>query len=294
MDVNMEYYKIFYYVAGYGNFTKAAHALGSSQPNVTRAMNCLEQQLGCTLFIRSNRGIQLTPEGERLYPHVAAAMSQILKAQEEITESTGLARGNVSIGVSDTALNIFLPAKLKAFHMKYPGIRLKLYNCSTPQAADAVRSGKTDFAVVTTPADISGGLKQINLKTYREIPVAGKMFSELAGREVLLAELNEYPIICLGKETMTYRFYHQLFLSCGLELAPDIEAAAADQLLTLVKCELGIAFIPDEMARDAIEEGSVIPLLLKEEIPERNVCLVYDPGRPCGAAAAEFKRMITD
>lgn len=63
MNVNFEYYKIFYYVAKYGSFTKAARALGSTQPNVTRAMNCLEQQLHNTLFIRTNRGIQLTPEG---------------------------------------------------------------------------------------------------------------------------------------------------------------------------------------------------------------------------------------
>ena len=43
MDINFEYYKIFYYVAKYCNFTKAARALGNSQPNVTRAMNNLEQ-----------------------------------------------------------------------------------------------------------------------------------------------------------------------------------------------------------------------------------------------------------
>ena len=66
MNVNFEYYKIFYYVAKYGSFTKAARALGSTQPNVTRAMNCLEQQLHNTLFIRTNRGIQLTPEGEQI------------------------------------------------------------------------------------------------------------------------------------------------------------------------------------------------------------------------------------
>ena len=44
MDVNFEYYKIFYYVAKYHNFTKAAQALNNSQPNITRAMNCLEQR----------------------------------------------------------------------------------------------------------------------------------------------------------------------------------------------------------------------------------------------------------
>ena len=70
MNVNFEYYKIFYYVAKYQNFTRAAHALGNSQPNVTRAMNCLEQETHCTLFIRTNRGVQLTPEGGApLRPH---------------------------------------------------------------------------------------------------------------------------------------------------------------------------------------------------------------------------------
>ena len=51
MDVNFEYYKIFYYVAKYHNFTKAAQALSNSQPNITRAMNCLEQQLNTTFLM---------------------------------------------------------------------------------------------------------------------------------------------------------------------------------------------------------------------------------------------------
>ena len=59
MNVNFEYYKIFYYVARYCNFTKAAHALHNSQPNITRAMNALEQEIQCTLFVRTNRGVQM-------------------------------------------------------------------------------------------------------------------------------------------------------------------------------------------------------------------------------------------
>lgn len=108
MNVNFEYYKIFYYVAKYGSFTKAARALGSTQPNVTRAMNCLEQQLHNTLFIRTNRGIQLTPEGEQLYTHVSVAMAQLFIAEEELSDSASLTHGSVTIGATETALNIFL------------------------------------------------------------------------------------------------------------------------------------------------------------------------------------------
>ena len=55
--VPYDYYRIFYYAAKYRSFTRAAEILLSSQPNVTRAMNNLEQELGCRLFVRSNRGI---------------------------------------------------------------------------------------------------------------------------------------------------------------------------------------------------------------------------------------------
>ena len=79
-NVNLEYYRIFYHVAKYENFTKAARILGSNQPNVTRAMNRLEEEIGCVLFIRTNRGIRLTPEGEHLYAYVKGAMAQIHQA----------------------------------------------------------------------------------------------------------------------------------------------------------------------------------------------------------------------
>ena len=124
MNVNFEYYKIFFYVAKYHNFTKAAHVLGNSQPNVTRAMNCLEQQINTLLFVRTNRGVELTPEGEKLYIRVSAAMAQIFEAEEELSDSMSLSHGSISIGASETALNIFLLDKLKSFHMMYQGIRI--------------------------------------------------------------------------------------------------------------------------------------------------------------------------
>ena len=114
-------------------------------------MNCLEQQLHNTLFIRTNRGIQLTPEGELLYTHVSVAMAQLFIAEEELSDSASLTHGSVTIGATETALNIFLLCKLKAFRTAYPGIRLKIYNYSSPQAIAAVKSGKIDFAVLSTP-----------------------------------------------------------------------------------------------------------------------------------------------
>ena len=289
MNVNLEYYRIFYYVAKYQNFTRAARALENSQPNVTRAMNLLEQEIHCTLFIRTNRGVRLTPEGEKLYMRVSAAMEQLQTAEEELHDSSGLEHGSIAIGASETALNIYLLEKLRMFHMEYPGIRLKIYNHSTPQAVQAVKNGEIDFAVVTTPTDTEAPLKKVDLYPFREILVGGKTFTALGSQELSLSEVQNYPFICLGRETQTWKFYQQVFEEYGLELSPDTEVATTDQILPLVKNELGMAFLPEAMAREAIEKGEIVELSLRENVPQRSVCMVYDRQHPLSAAAKELK-----
>ena len=91
--ITYDYYRIFYYVAQYKSFTKAARALHNNQPNITRCMNNLEQELKCTLFLRSNKGIALTPEGRQLYEHVALAFEQLSIGEEEIRQNGELEPG---------------------------------------------------------------------------------------------------------------------------------------------------------------------------------------------------------
>ena len=94
----LDYYRIFYYVAQYKSFSKAADVMGNNQPNITRCMNILENELGCKLFIRSNRGVQLTIEGERLFEHVSIAIEQLVSGENELLKDKGLESGLVNIG----------------------------------------------------------------------------------------------------------------------------------------------------------------------------------------------------
>ena len=292
MYVDWEYYKIFYYVARYQNFTKAARVLGSNQPNITHMMNKLEEQLHCVLFIRSNRGVTLTPEGETLYARIASAAVQIQDAEEELSASIALAHGAISISATETALNIYLSERLREFHAQYPGIRLRLSNHSTPQAVQAVRNGEVDFAVVTAPAEADNELKMVRLMPFKEILVGGPTFAPLAERTLTLRELADYPLIMLGNESMTRTFYRQFFLEHSAELKPDIEAATTDQMLTLVRSELGLAFVPEPMARGNLHRKRIVQLHLQEAIPPRSVCLVYDRHRPLNTAAREFQQQL--
>ena len=104
----LDYYRIFYYVAQYKSFSKAAEVMGNNQPNITRCKNILENELGCKLFIRSNRGVQLTVEGERLHNHVSITMEQLVAGENELLKEKGLESGLVNIGASETALRLIL------------------------------------------------------------------------------------------------------------------------------------------------------------------------------------------
>ena len=79
MRISYDYYRIFYYVARYGSFSKAAEALLCGQPNITKTINNLEAQLGCKLFLRSNKGVTLTPEGEKLFEHAEIAFERLYR-----------------------------------------------------------------------------------------------------------------------------------------------------------------------------------------------------------------------
>ena len=75
MTANLEYYRVFYYVARCSSVTKAAAALSLSQPAVSQSIRQLEKALGSSLFVRSARGISLTAEGKILYEYVEKGYS---------------------------------------------------------------------------------------------------------------------------------------------------------------------------------------------------------------------------
>lgn len=291
MYINYDYYRIFYYVAKYGNFTRASNILMSNQPNVTRTIKNLESELGCTLFIRSNRGVKLTPEGEKLYRHIRIAVEQIEAGEEELSKDKSLQSGIVSIGASEVALRCYLLPVLKEYQRRYPGVRLRVSNHATPQAVAALKNGLVDIALVTTPTGELKSLKVRNIKEIRETAVCGTSFLKLAQKTIALRELSQMPIISLGTQTKTYEFYSEWFFRHGLAFVPDIEAATADQILPMVRNNLGIGFVPEEFLIDEDASG-IFSITLKEEIPLRSICLIKRADITLSIAAQELEKMI--
>ena len=117
-----------------------------------------------------------------------------------------------------------------------------------------------DFAVISTPAEVEQSLKMVELRPFYEVLVGGKTFTALASQRLTLKELSCYPLISLSDESMTRNFYRQFFLDHDAVLRPDTEAATTDQMLTLVKSELGLAFVPEPMAKELLARGEIVEL----------------------------------
>ena len=291
MNISYDYYRVFYYVAKYKSFTGAAKALYNNQPNITRMMKKLEEELGCALFVRQRHGILLTPEGEKLYAHISIAFEHILNAEEEIARDRGLQEGIVTVAASEIALHCVLLPVLKHFRKSYPGIRVRIANQSTPQAIDLVKKGLADFAIVTEPYELPTGFCTKVLRDIQEVPVCSTAFSLTTGSTLNDQQLEKYPLIGLGEQTGSFAFYSSFFHEMGLSFAPDIEAATSDQILPMVKSDLGIGFVPTDFLEKENMEHLII-LNMKPPIPSRNICMLKRKDMPLSIAASELEQLI--
>ena len=292
MNTNFENYKTFYFVAKYGNITAAAEALYSEQPNVTRTIKNLERDLGCVLFTRSNKGVTLTPEGEKLFRRVSIAYEQITAAEEELALYNGLDEGIIRIGVSETALHEVLLAALAKYHALYPKIKFSLVNMTNLQALSAVKNQAVDFALIATPFPNDKLLKIVHVKQFQDIVVCGERYKYLTGEKVSFAEIVKHCVVSLNKSTKTFEYYRSLFGKHGLEFAPDIEVSTSNQILPIVKSNLGIGFVPESFAEKELKEHEVFKLDIEEPMPPREVCLLKRNDFAMSVAAMEFEKIL--
>lgn len=273
--MNFDFYRTFYYVGKYQSITAAAKALYVTQPSVTHAIQSLERELGCSLFVRSQKGVRFTPEGKKFYTSIAAACETIFQAEASLEAAKNLSEGIIAIGASETTLHHYLIPILADFRKKHPGIRMKLFNSSTPEMLQEILNGHIDFAVLVINNNYKHeDLSVTHLTDFQDIMIAGQTFSDLYGRTISLKELMDYPLVSMEKGTMTRQFFDQFFRDNNLSPEPDIELATTDLIVPVITGGLGIGMVPEPFAREALAQGQIFNLALKEKIPHREICLI--------------------
>lgn len=286
MDINLELYRVFYYVATTLSFSEASRQLYISQSAVSQSVKSLEKKLGHELFTRSTKKVQLTAQGELLLEKVAPAIRMITEGELLLTQPSSLS-GQLRIGASDTICRYFLVDYLKRFHLDYPGVHIKVTNSTSIGCVELLRSGQVDFIVCNHPnPQLEAYTSHFRvLKEFQDVFVANARYFPLENEELSLSQLLSYPILMLTLRSTTSEYLHRFFASAGLTLHPEVELSSNDLLMDLAKIGLGIAFVPDYMLHGQKELFSI---RLKNPPAPRHLILAQQSLLPASPAAGKF------
>ena len=171
MNIDLELYRVFYVVAKNKHMTKASEELHISQPAISQSIKKLEDGLGGTLFLRSNKGMELTEEGKMFYEYVKGALELINNAENEFTAFKDLTKGEIKIGCSTTLTKLILINALKEFHKEYPNININITNNLTividPNTIEIIKNTLIIVSIVYFPKIVlTNNTKGFNLTPF--------------------------------------------------------------------------------------------------------------------------------
>ncbi len=292
MTGNLEYYKVFYYVAKYGSVTKAAGELALSQPAVSQSIRQLERHLQVTLFQRAAKGVKLTGEGALLYSYVEKGYEQIAMGVQKVQEMQNLEIGEIRIGASDMTLQFYLLPFLEQYHEKYPDIKVTVTNAPTPETLQFLKDGRIDFGIVSTPFSDMPGLTVMKVREIEDVFVAGRRFTEYKNHTLDLQELEKLPIISLEQNTSSRTYMDDFLAQNNVYIRPEFELATSDMIVQFVRRNLGVGCVVKDFARDYVESGLLFELRFNKIIPKRHFCVVQNSKTPLSAAARKLLEIM--
>lgn len=187
--------RFFLAVAREKSVKKGAEALHLTQPNVTRTIHELEEELGVQLFIRSTKGLKLTAEGELLRRRAEEVTALIEKTRAELSAGAEEIAGDVYLASGETEgirPLVFAMARLRREH---PGVRFHVVSGNSDEVLNRVDTGLADFGIVFEPVDVTP-YDHIRLPWSDTWGVIMREDSPLAEKEALSPDdLADEPLI---------------------------------------------------------------------------------------------------
>lgn len=141
-------YRVFLTVAKYRSFQKAAELHSITSPAISHIIKQLEKQFGFALFIRNNRNVSLTSEGEALISYIAEIVRKEDELFELADELNGLDKGHVRLGIFNS-MCFYIPEIIRGFNEKYPHISFEIYQGSYEDIIDWLKSGVVDIGFLS-------------------------------------------------------------------------------------------------------------------------------------------------
>ena len=152
--IETRYLQYFLAVAKELNITRAAESLHISQPTLSKQMMDLEDSLGCKLFIRNKKQLELTEDGLYLRSRAQEMMELMAKTESAFSKKEGTISGDIYIGCAETPGVDMIIKTYEKLKKEYPDIRLHLYSGDAGLVMERLEKGLDDFGLVLSPRQI--------------------------------------------------------------------------------------------------------------------------------------------
>ncbi|MBO5837683.1 MAG: LysR family transcriptional regulator [Oscillospiraceae bacterium] len=231
------------------SFSQASEQLNITQPALSKQILNLEKELGIKIFDRNTVPFTVTPAGEYFIREAEKRLyedDQLLRSLEQYKSGQ---KGRLVIGVSPFRNLYMIPAIIKQFKQKYPGVHVVVHEPNSTQLRKDAAEGKYDFAIVNLPVD-SPVLSVTTLeKEALVLAVPNEMVSRIPsaekGRQIQFADCKDLPFVVVGKTQEMRRYFDSLCASTNT--FPEIAAEVLGGVTTawsMARAGIGATILP--------------------------------------------------
>ena len=238
--------RIFRAVVRSGGFTRASEQLELSQSTVSQHIRQLEDELGCSLFLRVGKRVFVSEAGKVLLVYADRIFHELKNAELAVRELSTMKRGTVRLGVGATTLTYQLPAALGEYKRRYPEIELIVITSTTESLLKQVATQAIDLAIVMQPADPSsaGNLHITPLKS-EELVIILNAEHPLARKGTLApADLQDLSFILYENHTVMQSLIQSFFAQIKISPKISMELENIEAIKSLVRAGLGASIVP--------------------------------------------------
>lgn len=288
MNVNLELYKIFYYVAKNESISRAANELSISQPAISKSIKTLEEQLNTQLFIRKRDGVVLSEIGETIYKKIKEAIELIDSAEDDIESLTTLNSGVINIGASKTIIHEFLMPYIKKFHKDFPNIKIRIFTDRTSDLIKKTKMGLVDVIFTNMPYNMPSEFETIKLLELHDCLVANKNFKYLKNKELSPLDLETLPLLLLTKGTITRIRLDDYCVDNNIIISPEMEFGSNSLIKDFTEAGFGVGMLTKEHVKEELDNGKLFELNINLPLKEKYLGLTYDSNKKSNVIIKKF------
>jgi DNA-binding transcriptional LysR family regulator len=237
-----------------GSFSKAAERVYRTQPAVSIAIRRLEEEIGASLFERSQKTPTLTEAGEIVYDYAKRMLALRDQARDVVAELRTLQRGRVRIGANESTSLYLLPHLILQYRERHPNVKVEIYRHVSERLPREVLDRNVDFALLAFEPEDS------DLQSFPilrdELVLIMQPEHRLVGREsVTVKELGQESFLAHNVKTASRHKVIEVFAQHHTPLNITLELATVETIKRFVQLKIGLAFVPRMCVREELERG---------------------------------------